>query len=181
MRLIYENDQLAFRTGVSDQQRLRWLEAAPLAIDARDDLCISYTQLLIAAGRSEQARDMLAHRNFQPWEGGEGQVLTAWAQACSAMAEQALSTDRPAEAVELVNDALHPPRSLGEARHPRADTSGLHLLLGDALAASGDSAAAERAWQQAAPLRSRQRHGLRACANSSGGCWRPLMTADNTD
>ncbi|SDL74297.1 Tetratricopeptide repeat-containing protein [Glycomyces sambucus] len=53
-------------------------------------------------------------------------------------------------AVRHAEAALHPPRSLGEARHPLANTADLHLVLGDALAAAGDTEGARAAWRTAA-------------------------------
>ncbi|MFB9840290.1 hypothetical protein, partial [Actinoallomurus acaciae] len=46
--------------------------------------------------------------------------------------------------------ALDPPESLGEARHPLANCADLLLLLGDAHAAAGETAAAREAWTRAA-------------------------------
>jgi hypothetical protein len=57
---------------------------------------------------------------------------------------------RAVQAVDAVEAALHPPASLGEARHPLANTAELHLLRGDAMAAAGDLDAAREAWQLAA-------------------------------
>jgi tetratricopeptide (TPR) repeat protein len=151
-RLIYESDQLASRTGVSDAERLERLQREPEAVAAHDGLAVNFAQLLTATGHPDRARELLAHRRFQPWEGGEGAVLAAWQDACRAMAEQSLAAGKGSDAITLVNDALHPPAPLGEARHPLADTSALQLLLGDALAATGDQAGDDRAWQRAAGL-----------------------------
>src|SRR6185437_10358922 len=45
------------------------------------------------------------------------------------------------------------PGSLGEARHPLANSARIHLLRGDALAALGGDAEAAAAWEQAASFR----------------------------
>jgi hypothetical protein len=52
--------------------------------------------------------------------------------------------------VDAVQAALDPPPNLGEARHPLAGTAALHVRLGDAFAALGETAAAHAAWEHAA-------------------------------
>jgi tetratricopeptide (TPR) repeat protein len=103
-------------------------------------------------------------RRFQPWEGGEGQVLLAWEQTRLTLARAALAagqapdaktrtaptTGWAAEAEAHVCAALGPPEALGEARHPLANCADLLLVLGDARALAGDAEAARRAWTRAA-------------------------------
>jgi tetratricopeptide (TPR) repeat protein len=94
---------------------------------------------------------VLQQRSFQPWEGGEGQVLAAWDRASSALARRALPA-HPGVALALVDGALEPPDHLGEGRHPLANTAGLHLLRGDALSASGRHSEAVEEWSEAAGM-----------------------------
>ncbi|MDN3241477.1 DUF5107 domain-containing protein [Glycomyces tritici] len=177
-RLRYEADQLDARRGVDPAQRLAALADRRDLVDQRDDLAVQFAELLTAAGRPGDALDVLAGRAFQPWEGGEGRVLAAWEDAQAALARQALAgaeakrtavrmavggadatktetekADAAAGAESAVAHAmaaLTPPANLGEARHPLANTADLHLLLGDALAATGDHAGARSAWERAA-------------------------------
>ena len=122
----------------------RLLDARGL-VETRDDATIALAHLLLTAGRLEEARALLLGRTFQPWEGGEGEVLRAWDRLCR------LAAARPTgSAVAAVDAALDPPVSLGEARHPLASTAALYLLRGDALAAVGDRDAALAAWEDAA-------------------------------
>jgi hypothetical protein len=116
----------------------------------RDDLTVEYTLLLVATGQAERALAVLTGRRFQPWEGGEGQVLHAWEQTCLALARTALDDGRAAEAAGHARAALDPPETLGEARHPLANCADLWLMLGDAHAAQGDADAARDAWTRAA-------------------------------
>ena len=149
-KLLYEQDQLAARVGESQPDRLARLGSLATLVAERDDLTIVYAGLLTAADREDEAVELLSSRRFQPWEGGEGLVLDAWEQAHAAVAVRALRAGDASAAVEAVESALQAPASLGEARHPLANTAGLHLLLGDALAAAGLDADAGVAWTRAA-------------------------------
>lgn len=152
-KLLYEADQLAARLGDSATERLEHLAAQGDLVSSRDDLTVVYANLLTATGEPAAARDLLAERVFQPWEGGEGQALDAWDAAHLALAEHALSTGDADAAVRLIDDALVSPSSLGEARHPLANSARLHLHLGDALAAAGNPEAAGAAWDRSASFR----------------------------
>jgi tetratricopeptide (TPR) repeat protein len=99
-RLVFERNQLAQRLGEPEPQRLGRLEQHLAEVLVRDDLVVDYADLLVSAGRAQQALDLLNARVFQPWEGGEGRVLGAW--------------DRARTALGLPQG--EPPRSLGEAR-----------------------------------------------------------------
>jgi tetratricopeptide (TPR) repeat protein len=144
-RLVFESDQLDARRGVPPEHRLDRLLDVRGLVETRDDATVALAHLLLTAGRLEEARSLLLGRRFQPWEGGEGEVLRAWDRLCR------LAAARPAgSAVAALDAALDPPSSLGEARHPLASSAALQLLRGDALAAAGDVDAARAAWQLAA-------------------------------
>jgi tetratricopeptide (TPR) repeat protein len=152
-QLVYESDQLDRRRGVGPAQRLAVLRARRSAVEARDDATVEFAHLLMSAGKIDEARELLLGRTFQPWEGGEGQVLGAWDRVCLLGAHRALARGEARSAglaLRAVSDALEPPRSLGEARHPLASTARLNLTHGDALAADGDAADSRRAWELAA-------------------------------
>ncbi|MCZ2264990.1 DUF5107 domain-containing protein, partial [Isoptericola sp. QY 916] len=114
-------------------RRLATLLDRPDLVGARDDLSVQLAELLTALGRAAEALDVLAGRSFQPWEGGEGRVLAAWDAAHLDLGRQALDGGDAAAGLGHATAALTPPQSLGEARHPLANTADLHLLLGDAL------------------------------------------------
>ena len=148
-RLLFESDELAGRRGAPAADRLTVLEARADLVEERDDLCVVRARLLTAVGRHDEALVALASRTFQPWEGGEGQVLGAWDDASLAAARAGLAVGDPDAARRAVEAALAPPANLGEARHPLATTAELHLALGDALDASGDRSGARAAWTDA--------------------------------
>ena len=146
-KLLHEFDQLAERLGDSSEVRLTRLAAQHTD---RDDLTVTIASLMVDLGRPIDAREVLLGRNFQPWEGGEGQVLAVWDRANLEMARAALATGDAHSAIDLIGSAFSPPPSLGEARHPLANASELHLVAGDAHAAAGDDATAMRHWRAAA-------------------------------
>lgn len=146
-KLVFEYDQLILRAGRTAEDRLRFLEQRAHLISERDDLTVVYARLLTEAGRATEARNLLLGRAFQPWEGGEGQVLAAWEEALIALAESAHS---PQESVDLLQQALNLPLNLGEARHPLANRARLVWLLGEAHHRAGNEGAAHQAWEEAA-------------------------------
>jgi tetratricopeptide (TPR) repeat protein len=149
-KLAYESDQLAKRTGTPPRERLTRLERRRDVVAARDDLTVEYVLLLVATGEAGRALDVLTGRRFQPWEGGEGQVLFAWEQTRLSLARAALAAGDATGAEAHVRAALEPPETLGEARHPLANHADLLLLLGDTLAAADRPEAAREAWTAAA-------------------------------
>jgi len=149
-KLLYEQDQLRARTGATEAQRLATLEAERELVASRDDLTVVLANLLVAVGRAPDARDLVLGRQFQPWEGGEGQVLAAWDRTMIALAASALHDGDAAAAADHIRDALRPPLGLGEARHPLANAADLYWLLGEARAAMGADEEARNAWRIAA-------------------------------
>ncbi|MFB6611435.1 DUF5107 domain-containing protein [Agromyces sp. NPDC056379] len=149
-KLFFELDQLLARVGRGPLERLDRQEADAHLIAERDDLSIVHARLLTALGRPAAARERLLSRRFQPWEGGEGQALSAWDEANIALATAALDDLDGESAAGFIRSALEPPASLGEARHPLANCAELFWLLGRAHDLSGDRLAAEAAWERAA-------------------------------
>jgi tetratricopeptide (TPR) repeat protein len=149
-RILYERDQLWKRTGVAPQRRLAELLRHPDVVALRDDLSVELATLSNQTGEPEQALAGLLSRNFQPWEGGEGLVLGQFVRSCLLLARRAIAAAKPAGAITHLEAALHPPHSLGEARHLLANRSDIEYTLGVAHAASGNLPEAERWWWRAA-------------------------------
>lgn len=149
-KLLYESDQLDERRGVSARQRAARLEDHPAALEERDDLLVAYVNSLVELGRLDDAYRRLSERTFQPWEGGEGQVLAVWDRVCIGLARRALDDGDVDRAQGLVQRAVTPPESLGEGRHPLANMSSIELLRGDIAAAAGRPVRADAHWESAA-------------------------------
>ncbi|WP_166314294.1 DUF5107 domain-containing protein [Microbacterium excoecariae] len=144
-RLVFERDVLAAAEGADPALRLARLEEFSAALGARDDLALRHVELLLAAGRLDEAEEILASRRFRPFEGGEGRAIAAFDRA---QCDRAAITADPSAAARLLAGGLVPPASLGEGRHPAARPVERLVRLGDALAAAGDPGAAD-AWRRA--------------------------------
>jgi len=149
-RILFERDQLLKRMGESPEQRLQELERRPDLCHRRDDLSVELAALCNHLGEPERALKLLLSRKFQPWEGGEGLVLAQYKRANLLLAERALAGGDAAAAQTFVEAALHPPQSLGEARHLLANESDVWFWLGASLARQGDGKQAGNCWIRAA-------------------------------
>lgn len=149
-RILYERDQLWKRTGISPERRLAELLRHSSLVAARDDLSVELATLYNQTGEPERALAGLLERNFQPWEGGEGLVLGQFVRARLLLARRAIATGDGADAINHLEAALHPPPSLGEARHLLANKSDIEYALGVAHAAAGNLQQAEQWWRRAA-------------------------------
>jgi tetratricopeptide (TPR) repeat protein len=152
-RILYERDQLWKRLGRSPELRLNELNKHHDLVTERDDLSVEIAALLNQTGKSEEALDLLLNRKFQPWEGGEGLVLSQYTRAVLLLGQTALETGECARAIELFASANHPPVNLSEAKHLLANNSDVAYWLAVAYEASGDRPEAKRWWQQAARQR----------------------------
>lgn len=148
-RLVFERDQLAALRHVPASDRLAVVAAAGPEVLVRDDLAISYANLLVDVGRAADALAFLGGRAFQPFEGGEGQVIRVFDRASVAVARELLAKGDGPAAVELLRDGIRVPEHLGEGRHPAEPVAERFVLLGDALEAMGEHDAAREAWRSA--------------------------------
>jgi len=152
-RLLYERDQLWKRLGEKPETRLRQLEKHPALVRQRDDLSVELATLYNQVGRHDKAVELLAGRQFQPWEGGEGGALGQHVRAYLALGRAALAKSNFSKACSLFDYALESPRNLNEAKHLLANQSDIHFWLGCALSQLGDKSKARRHWLAAANFR----------------------------
>ena len=152
-RVLYERDQLWKRTGTPPQERLRELRRHPGLLGARDDLAVELATLLNATGASKEALEILKTRKFQPWEGGEGLVLSQWTRANLALGRESLARGDASAALSFFQAPLSPPENLGEATHPLANRSETFYWAGVASSAVGDADQATMWWRKAASRR----------------------------
>jgi tetratricopeptide (TPR) repeat protein len=152
-RLLYERDQLWKRLGDTPRKRLRELAGHLALVRKRDDLSVELCALYNQTGRHDKAKELIAGRQFQPWEGGEGGPLGQHVRARLALGRQALERNEFVEALEHFELALTSPRNLSEAKHLLANQSDIYYWLGCAQSALGDSEAACRHWSAAAAFR----------------------------
>ncbi|MBS1726188.1 MAG: DUF5107 domain-containing protein [Armatimonadetes bacterium] len=152
-RLWYERDQLWKRVGKPAAERLAALRQRPDIVEQRDDLTIEFCTLLNEVGDVNEAAAILAHRRFQPWEGGEGMALGIHTQTHLKIGHRALQQGDAEMAKRHFEAAAYPPENLGEARHLLANASDVWLAMGDACAALGQREEAEKWWRRAAEFR----------------------------
>ncbi len=143
-RLVYERDQLWKRIGRSPAERLPELEGRLDLVACRDDLSVELSALYNQLGQPEKSAPLIAGRLFQPWEGGEGLALDQWVRGHLGLGRKALAAGDAGKAVSEFEAALHPPHSLGEARHLLANQSDVHYWLGKALTDAGRTEEASR-------------------------------------
>lgn len=152
-RIMYERDQLWKRLGVAPARRLRELCRRPRLVRSRDNLAIELCALYNQLGLPRKALAIIAKRNFQPWEGGEGQALRQHVRTHLALGRHALRRRKLELAACHFRSALTAPPNLGEANHPLANQSDALYFLGSALFAKGDIAGARSQWSAAAQFR----------------------------
>lgn len=129
-RLLYERDQLWKRLGEQPRKRLRELERHLDLVAQRDDLSVELCALYNQTGRPQEASELLRTRQFQPWEGGEGQALGQYVRSELALGKAALALAEAQLAYAHFQRALATPGNLGEARHLLANQSDVHYWLG---------------------------------------------------
>lgn len=149
-RLWFERDQLSKRIGHLPSERAAHLLGRPGLVAERDDLTVELVNLLVQTAEPDAALALMSGRDFQPWEGGEDQVLKAWERIQLALAARALGAGRARDAEDRVRTAINAPDNLGEVAHPLANRADLFLALGDALAGQGRHEEATQAWTEAA-------------------------------
>ena len=152
-RLLYERDQLWIRLGEKPGKRLRKLEKYPDLVRQRDDLSIELCALYNQTGQHEKAAQLVADRQFQPWEGGEGGPLGQHIRAQLALGRAALAKGDFTAARSHFEHALTSPHNLNEARHLLANQSDIHYWLGCALAGLGAGKSAREHWRSAATFK----------------------------
>ena len=152
-RVLYERDQLWKRIGVAPQERLTELVRHAALVYRRDDLCVELCALYNHTDQPDLALKLLLERHFQPWEGGEGQVLGQYVRTRLALGQRALNQGQAGEALKQFTAALDLPENLGEARHLLANPSDILYWLGRAYQANGEHDKANAVWERAASFR----------------------------
>jgi tetratricopeptide (TPR) repeat protein len=149
-RIVYEQDQLLKRTGESPRHRLAALEEVLGLVTSRDDLSVELASLYNQVGRPEDALKVLLSRRFQPWEGGEGLVLTQYVRANLLLGQRSLMEKDASTAIRRFEAAWNLPDSLSEAKHLLMNLSMIDYWLGVAHAANLDEMKAKLHWKRAA-------------------------------
>ncbi len=149
-RILYEQDQLWKRVGKPLEHRMAALEDHADLVKQRDDLSVELASLYNSAGNPERALAVLLSRRFQPWEGGEGQVLAQYVRANLLLGQGALKVGDTHEALKYFEAAWNPPQSLSEAKHLLMNPSMIDYWFGVAYAENDEPVKAAKHWERTA-------------------------------
>ena len=148
-RIMYERDHLWKRVGETPQRRLAELLRYPSLISQRDDLSVEVATLNNQVGQPSVALDLLLHRRFHPWEGGEGLVMAQYIRARLLLGWLALDQGDAATARTEFHAALQVPENLGESKHLLANQNDIYYWLGVAREKLGEKDDAYLWWNRA--------------------------------
>lgn len=148
-RILYERDHLWKRAGETPQRRLAELLRYPSLISQRDDLSVELATLKNQIGQPSLALDLLLHRRFQPWEGGEGLVMAQYIRARLLLGRIALGQGDAMTARTEFHAALEIPENLGESKHLLANQDEIYYWLGVAHEKLGEQEEAHLWWKRA--------------------------------
>lgn len=148
-RVLMELDQLYKKLNYPHADRLAFLEKHLTATEERDDLYLERVTLYNQLDNFQKARDLLAARQFHPWEGGEGKVVAQYLICHIELAKLALKLANYSEALALLTAAESYPPNLGEGKLYGVQEADIFYLKGLAFEGLGETQAAHRAFERA--------------------------------
>ena len=116
-------------------------------------MTIEQITLLNQLGRHEEALELLLQRQFHPWEGGEGKAAAQYVLSLTELARQAIAEEKFGDAIDLLEQSLVWPQSLGEGKLAGIQENNIHYWLGHAHRRLGQEDAARQWFERAS-------HGL---------------------
>jgi tetratricopeptide (TPR) repeat protein len=129
-RVLMELDQLKKKTNTSPDVRLAILEKHPEQTEHRDDLYLERVSLCNQLGQYQRAKELLAARQFHPWEGGEGRVVGQYLVCHLELAKDAIVSGKYSDALSLLQHAGHYPQNLGEGKLYGTRENDIDYLMG---------------------------------------------------
>lgn len=148
-RLLMELDQLYKRMGRPYIQRLTFLEAHLAEVEERDDLFIERITLYNQLERYVEAKNLMAIRNFHPWEGGEGKITGQYVFTHVELSKIALKEARYADALDLLEKTDIYPYNLGEGKLANAEENDIWYYKGKAFRGLGNEMQAVACFRRA--------------------------------
>ncbi|MCY1721128.1 DUF5107 domain-containing protein [Prolixibacteraceae bacterium Z1-6] len=131
-RIRYEFDQLRKKLNDDPCERLKDLEWIKDLVITRDDFCVELAALYNFTGQYQKALDLTENRRFHPWEGGEGQVLKQFTQACLKLGQEAFLKGDAKTALKFFQKSMETPDNLGEKYHPLQAVAHINYWKGKA-------------------------------------------------
>jgi len=136
-RVLMELDQLYKIQQYPHEQRLALLEKYIDLVDKRDDLYLEKITLYNQLEMYEKSKQLIANRQFHPWEGGEGKVVYQFLLCHIELAKAALTAGNNAYALQLLDYIETYPHNLGEGKLYGTQENDIHYLQGCAYQALG--------------------------------------------
>nr|WP_229263819.1 DUF5107 domain-containing protein [Cohnella cholangitidis] len=148
-RIFYELDQLYKKIGIQPEERLAKLKQRIELVQARDDLYLEYVALHNRLHLHQEAIQLLAARNFHPWEGGEGKATGQYVLAHVELAKENIQDGNYQQAIDNLTKSLAYPENLGEGKLTGAQENNIFYFLGCAYEGLGLADQAESAFKVA--------------------------------
>jgi tetratricopeptide (TPR) repeat protein len=148
-RIMMELFQLYQKLNKPLPFRLEFLEGNKRLVLSRDDLYLEYVGICNLLQDYDGAAQLLARRQFHPWEGGEGKTAAQYLLCKTELAKQALLGNKYERALELLNECTHYPANLGEGKLFGAMENDLNYFKGIAHQRLRHSCEAELFFKQA--------------------------------
>ncbi len=136
-RVLMELDQLYKIQNYPHEKRLMLLEKYISLVEQRDDLYLERITIYNKIGNYEKAKDLIATRQFHPWEGGEGKVVYQFLLCTIEIVKKALLKGRNHYALQLLDELKNYPSNLGEGKLYGTQENEIYYLKGCAYEALG--------------------------------------------
>ena len=136
-RVLMELDQSYKIQNYPAAQRLELLEMNLSLVAIRDDIYLERISIYNQLGNFEKAKELIAARQFHPWEGGEGKVVNQFLICHIELSKKALSDGRNEYALQLLKALDTYPYNLGEGKLYGTQENDIHYLQGCAYEAMG--------------------------------------------
>ncbi|MFA9558309.1 DUF5107 domain-containing protein [Evansella sp. AB-rgal1] len=136
-RVLFELDQLYKKRNKEPRERLLILQKYKQLVEERDDLFLEFVTLHNMLQNYEMALDLLLHRKFHPWEGGEGKVTSQYVLAKVELGKKYLGENKYEQAIHELEQALSYPENLGEGKLAGAQDNNIYYYLGCVMEAAG--------------------------------------------
>jgi tetratricopeptide (TPR) repeat protein len=132
-RVFFELCELYKKTGMPLRDQKRLYEQYFDLTMKRDDLSISYIEILNGLGLYEKALELILSRTFHPWEGGEGKVPAQHIEARIGIAKALIKEGKYEAAVAELEKAAVYYDNFGEGKLPNAQENNIYYYMGLAL------------------------------------------------
>lgn len=148
-RLLMELDQFYKKINVSVDERLELLEKYIDLTNSRDDLYLERVALYNTKGNFEKASELMANRQFHPWEGGEGKVPFQYLTSQTELAKKYINLNDFDKAIACLEQAKIYPYNLGEGKLDGTQENDINYWLGCAYEGLGNTSKATKFFELA--------------------------------